>query len=101
MNSIQIKLNGQELEMTGVLTFDTTPVALAQILRLLPSSGEVVLNFSGIGQSDSSALTLITELMRLSRKKGFQFKISNVPTKLLEVARVSGLDGMIPIKRES
>lgn len=102
MNTIKIKRQNNEFLFIGVLTFDTAFLALEQTKKLLTKKDEEILvNLGGVSKSDSAALSLMVELMRFVREQNMSLKISNIPKKMMDLARVSGLDSLLPIIRET
>lgn len=96
MKTISVEPNQDSLLFKGVLTFDTSPIALDKVRKLFPKQGNVILDFGGVTRSDSSALALITELLRQTKDSKLSLKVKNIPKKMMDLARVSGLDGIIP-----
>jgi len=67
MNTIQVEANKDMLVFKGVLTFETAMKALDKAVKLFPKEGKLSLDLGGVSKSDSSALSLITELMRKAK----------------------------------
>lgn len=100
--SIQVTINNNEILLSGVLNFDTTP----KVLKLLQNHLEkyqqegdepLILNLCDITRSDSSGLALLTGLVREAKKNNFILKINNIPQKLLDLAYLSGLTTVLPL----
>ncbi len=98
MNTIKIEKIVDALLFKGVLTFETSEKALEALKKHFPESGDVCLDFGGVTKSDSSALALLTELLRRANATSVNLKIRNMPRKLMDLARVSGLDSILPIQ---
>lgn len=98
MNTIQVESTTDALVFKGVLTFDTSVKALEKSLKLFPKQGSVCIDLGGVSKSDSSALSLITELMRQAARIGLRFQIRNMPKSMMDLARVSGLDSILPMQ---
>ena len=98
MNTIQIQRDKDTLLFTGALTFQTSVKALDKALKLFPNNGSLKLDLAGVSKSDSSALALVTELMRRASRIGLGFEVINMPKKMQDVARVSGLDSIFSLR---
>lgn len=97
MNTIQVEVNKDTLLYKGALTFQTAVKALDKSLKLFPRDGCLRLDLAGVTKSDSSALSLITELMRRAKRIGLAFEVINMPKKMQDLARVSGLDSIFSL----
>jgi anti-anti-sigma factor len=98
MNTIQIEVNKDILIFKGILTFQTAMKALDKAIKLFPKDGILRIDLGGVSKSDSSALALITELMRRASRIGLGFEIHNIPKKMMDLARVSGLDTILSVR---
>ncbi len=50
---------------------------------------------SALQRFDSSALAVLLECQRMARAKGRAFAVQSLPTKLTELARLYGVDGLL------
>jgi len=98
MNIIQIESNKDALIFKGILTFETSVKALEKSMKLFPKKGTVCFDLGGVSKSDSSALAVITELMRRAQRIGLEVFIRNMPKTMMDLARVSGLDSILPLQ---
>lgn len=73
--------------------------ALEQSMVLLPSNQDILINLSGVTGCDSSSLAFLTALMRESKKRRTQLKFCDMPSQMLQIGRVSGLDNVLPITK--
>lgn len=100
---IQVLIQNHEIRLIGILTFDTTPNTLDLIKKHLESlesldkgnKNQIILNLSEVTRSDSSGLTVLSGIMREAKKNNVILKITNVPKKLFNLARLSGLDSVL------
>lgn len=102
MDSIQVLIKDNEICLIGVLTFNTTPTAFNLIKKHLENGGEqpqsqIVLNLHDITRSDSSGLTVLSGIMREAKKNNVTLQIRHIPKKLFNLARLSGLDSILPL----
>lgn len=83
--------------LTGVLSFDTISQLQDDIETLTKQGPEIVLDLSGISRVDSAGIVVLLEWMKHARESGRQIFFANIPQQLLDIARVSDLDGILPI----
>jgi phospholipid transport system transporter-binding protein len=100
--SVQVRFKENEILLSGVLNFDTTPNILNLLENHLKKNKQVqtlplILNLEEVTQSDSSGLALLTGLIRAAKKNNFVLKIINMPKKLIDLAYLSGLATVIPL----
>lgn len=76
--------------LSGDVTFDTVPSIAAQCgqWEVLP---DVRIDFSGVRTADSAALALILDWAACARRSGQKLKLTHVPPRLAELARINGL----------
>ena len=84
--------------VTGVIDV-TNAVALKQAGESLLSSmdGPLVIDLSGIEHSGSVGVSVLLAWMRLASAQGKEIQFLDMPDKMFDVARVSGLDEVFPL----
>ncbi len=84
--------------VSGELRFDTVP-ALLEHSRSLFAAGvpALQLDLQDVAHADSAGLALLIEWFRAARAAGQEISFINVPSQMLDMARVSGLDGVLPL----
>ena len=82
--------------VSGPLLFQTVAEARMLGLQLLCERERLVLDLSGVVQSDSAALALLIEWMREARRRGTGVHFENVPSQLQAIARASQVDQFLP-----
>ncbi len=82
--------------VSGPLLFQTVAEARVLGLQLLCERERLVLDLSGVVQSDSAALALLIEWMREARRRGAGVYFENVPSQLQAIARASQVDQFLP-----
>lgn len=102
--SVQVVIKENEMLLSGVLSFDTTPKVLNLLKNYLKQQalGEqsktvFILNLNEITKSDSSGLALLMGLTREAKCNNFTLKINNIPKKLLDLARLSRITTVISL----
>ncbi|MGE0371222.1 MAG: lipid asymmetry maintenance protein MlaB [Gammaproteobacteria bacterium] len=85
------------LSVSGELNFATVPALLERGAALLAAGGgRIRLDLGGVTRADSAGLALLIEWLRLARSRRASLEIVNMPAQLRAIARVSGLDGILP-----
>nr|WP_280156436.1 STAS domain-containing protein [Piscinibacter sp. XHJ-5] len=69
---------------------------LSQALRREPDTG-VVIDASGLQQFDTSAIAVLLECQRLAHDWGKGLEVRNTPPKLAALAKLYGVDGIVPL----
>jgi len=86
------------LRVNGELSYATVPDLLEQGAALLAGrSARVRLDLGGVTRADSAGLALLVEWLRAARGRRADIVFRNVPPQMLAIARVSGLDGILPM----
>ncbi len=84
--------------LTGELTFQTVPGLLSQEQALVAAGGDALkIDLAGVVRGDSAGLALLVAWLRAARKQRRQIQFLNVPPQLREMARVSGLERLLPL----
>lgn len=63
---------------------------------LRDSASAVDVDLAGITRSTSAAISVLLCWMREAERMGKKIRFANMPDKMFDVARVSGLDSVIP-----
>lgn len=84
-------------QVSGALTFDTVAKLRTAGNQLIAKRNKLEFDFKNVTRCDSSALTLLTAWTRLSRKNGNAILFINLPQQLYDIAKISGLDKVLPI----
>lgn len=82
----------------GDLTFATVSRALGEGQRLFEGAGETIaVDLAGVARADSAGLALLVEWLRTARGGGREIRFEHVPRQMMEMARVSSLDDILPL----
>jgi phospholipid transport system transporter-binding protein len=87
------------LVVEGELDFTTVIGLLADTQPLLDAGADVRIDLQGITRSDSAGLALLIEWMRTAQRLGKAIQFLNIPSQMLDIARVSSLDQVLPLSR--
>jgi phospholipid transport system transporter-binding protein len=85
--------------LRGELTFDTVAQLLASSQALLAASPALTIDLAGVQRSDSAGLALLIEWTRSAAARRQAIAFTNIPAQMRALARVSGLDGVLPFER--
>lgn len=96
--SIQRAPDGRLL-VSGELDFGTVTRLNGAAGTLLEAAATLRVDLQGISRSDSAGLALLIEWMRVARRRGKPIEFLNIPAQMLAIARVSGLDEVLPLSR--
>jgi phospholipid transport system transporter-binding protein len=89
------------LRLSGELSFASVPELAAAGLPLESGAGSVQVDLGAVVRADSAGLALLVGWMREAWERGVEIRFLNMPAQMLAIARVSGLDGVLPLERES
>lgn len=85
------------LNVSGELSFASVPALLEQGNALLAGRGaRIQIDLVGVTRADSAGLALLIEWLRVARHHRTSIEFRNIPPQMLAIARVSGLDGLLP-----
>lgn len=84
-------------ELRGDLTFVTVNSALKSTVAVFRERNNPCFDLAAIERVDSAGLALLIEWLRRTRKSG-GVQFTNIPESLMAMARVSGVQNLIPIK---
>ncbi|MDR1424147.1 MAG: STAS domain-containing protein [Azoarcus sp.] len=82
------------VKLEGALTMRT---AAAIFARPLPA-GDWTFDCGGLGEIDSSALALLLAWLRRAKARGTKVELRALPEALLALARLYGVDTLLPIQ---
>jgi phospholipid transport system transporter-binding protein len=83
-------------KLAGDLSFATVP-ALNDTLDIASTDRpRISIDLAGVTRSDSAGLALLIEWLRESERRGKSITFLNMPAQMQSIARVCGLDGILP-----
>lgn len=80
------------VSVDGEMTFSAIDKKVAGAFDFLAHAKQVTVDLSGVSQADSAGLALLIEWIKFARGKRVQLRITNVPSQLLNLAKLSGLE---------
>jgi phospholipid transport system transporter-binding protein len=90
-------LSPGELQIKGCMIHTTVGDLLERTNVLLQDEQEWHFNFEFVTRVDSSGIALVLAWMRLAKAKKIHLKFSHLPQPMVDLARVSGVDTLLPI----
>jgi len=87
------------LRLSGALSFATVRDLLDRFGELPDARGSIRIDLAQVTRADSAGVALLIEWMRLARAAGREIVFVNIPAQMLAIARVSGLDQILPLQR--
>jgi len=96
-----INMDGNNrLAIAGDLSFASVPVLWEQWRAMRTDQATLELDLSEVQRSDSAGLALLVEWLREAQQTGQSVRFLNMPAQMLAMARVSGLDQVLPLHRD-
>jgi len=98
ITKLEKKSDGHYL-LKGQLSFNSVPLLWSQHKDDLfdDTSNSIEIDLSRLKRSDSSGLALLIEWYRNAEQQHKSITYSNLPAQMMDIARVSGLDEILPI----
>ena len=84
------------LALTGELSFTTAPDLLDSQQDLFNRRDQLIIDCQQVSRSDSAGLALLIEWLRQAKRYNCQLSFRNLPQQLLDIARVSGVESLLP-----
>lgn len=87
------------LNIAGVVNFDNAPQVWAHGLALIKEKapGSLIIDVEKISSANSALFSVLLRWMSLAQSQSLAFAIRGVSSKLMDVARVSGLETVLPL----
>ncbi|MDH4052441.1 MAG: STAS domain-containing protein [Rubrivivax sp.] len=86
------------LALPAAVTLDEMPAVLRSVTGALGdgAAGPLVIDASAVQELDTSAVALLLHAGRLAAAQGRQVRLLGAPDKLLALARLYGIDSLLP-----
>lgn len=95
MSEFELVKDGEHHRLRGRLSFASAADLWARRAEVLNGSGPVVLDLSELQQSDSAGLACLVNLHGEALRQHRELRLIQVPAQLMDMARVSGVDGIL------
>lgn len=86
------------LILEGALDMGKSQDIRKSLMEGLQAGNQLVVDFSGVTGIDSAIIANLVEALASSRRKGVDFVLSAVPSSVMELLRLSRLDGLFAIQ---
>lgn len=83
------------LALSGPLTMETVPALLPAGVKYL-GGGDLLVDLSGVNLVDSAAVSLLLGWLRAAQRQQRQLHLTGMPEDLLSLARLYGVDRLLP-----
>ncbi len=94
------KAGNGRLEIHGDLSFGSVRELWDECREWISGCTEPEIDLDRVQRSDSAGLALLVECQRQARRAGVSIRFFNIPAQMLSMARVSGLDQVLPLHRD-
>lgn len=101
-SELRLHINGDgHYRLPEALTFATTPQLYLQTGEMFDTPlPRLTFDLAGVQRVDSAGLALLLEWLREARRRSKEIRFENIPEQLAAIAKVSGLNGILPGTRE-
>jgi phospholipid transport system transporter-binding protein len=90
------KISETDFILNGDLIFSAVAKIYEDNLSLFKNaSAQLNISLAGVKHVDSSGLALIVEWYRMTKKNHQQLKITNMPTQMRDLAKLSSIDELL------
>ena len=86
-----------QFALVGELSFASVPGLVALGTSLFDDVNEARLDLSQVERSDSAGLALLVSWVMMARQQGKRLSFEQIPSQLLGMARVSGVDHILSL----
>lgn len=90
----QIAQDAHHITLSGVLTMQSVGAAFRAIAPMR-DGGDMIIDACGVTQADSSALALVTSLIRQAHEHGMHVQLKPLPPALASVTHIYGLHDIL------
>lgn len=92
-----IEQSGGAVRFSGALTMSNVSEMLSRSEALFTQDGSWELDFSGVDDVDSAAVSLLLEWVRQAAQRGRQLRIRHLPDNLQCLVKVYGVQELLPV----
>ncbi len=93
------RISDNQYSLSGELNMQTVPPVARETQSMFAGlQGDVSVDLSGVTRADSAGLALLVDWLRLARRHKVTLRFRHLPDQLVQIARVSELDRILPIE---
>ena len=97
MGKVSLISNGDgRIQLSGEITFDSVMEVCCKD-SMMADVTDLEVDLGGVTRSDSAGLALLVDWMRTAHRLHKNITFSNIPVQMLAMAKVSGLDKILPL----
>lgn len=89
--------DGRRLRLEGEVGFASAASLWEQVNPYLTGSGAVSIDLGTVTRTDSAGVALLVHWTRQQRRLGGTVEFVNIPSQMRAIARVSGVDAILPL----
>ncbi len=94
--TVEIRVDHQTLHLLGDLDFNNVMPIYQQCVKIFQSPiADITMDFSGLKTTNSAAIALILNCMRLAKRQYKTIKLKHLSPDVMLLAKASGLDTII------
>jgi len=86
------------LQVSGELNFKNVPELVLKSQEYFKNSVGLDVDLADVNRADSAGVALLIEWQRLAQKKNKSISFSNIPSQMMAIARLCGVDELLFLK---
>lgn len=95
--SIELIEDGR-LRVSGELSFKTVPALISSSQVFFKKNNDIDIDLADVSRADSAGVALLIEWRRQAQKQNKSVCFSNIPSQMLAIARLSGVNELLSLK---
>lgn len=95
--SIDFSEDGR-LKVAGELSFKTVPALVSKSQDYFKNGSSLDVDLTDVSRADSAGVALLIEWRRQAQKQNKSVCFFNIPSQMLAIARLSGVDELLSLK---
>jgi phospholipid transport system transporter-binding protein len=86
------------IRVSGELSFKTVPALVLESQDYFKNGNGLDVDLAGVSRADSAGVALLIEWQRQAQKQKKSISFYNIPSQMLAIARLSGVDELLSLK---
>ncbi len=95
--SIGLSEDGR-LQVAGELSFKSVPALVSRSREFFKKGSDLDIDLANVSRADSAGVALLIEWQRQAQKQNKSVCFFNIPSQMLAIARLSGVDELLSLK---
>lgn len=97
--SVAVTLNAEGIVcVSGELSFNTVPALVLNNRDFFKNNNGLDIDLANVSRADSAGVALLVEWQRQARKQNQSICFHHIPSQMLAIARLSGVDELLSLK---